>query len=229
MSIDRDEVMPGFPVSQAVANRKFEKLIAAGVPESEIQTCEICRQPIDPTKCKWVWFNANTWHFLKADEAAQEKKEHPNWAPPIDIVPIGPECFRKAGSKLKGDDVPRPKNEARESFAEDGDKKDFAVTHDNFDEIMDKLRAGKMMIVVASMTKPIVIRKRDIKKWDDRNLVLLKKAKDGRGFYVARGRNFDFIFPGHLRAVPPDDPIFQEAREPSGMVVMDSTGLLNGI
>ena len=62
--------------------------------------------------------------------------------------------------------------------------------------MITRIRAGETMVISTAL-KAISIDKKTLDKWDKGGYALLKDGKDGEGgFYVARGRKYDYIMRG---------------------------------
>lgn len=76
------------------------------------------------------------------------------------------------------------------------------VTHHNFDEAMKRVMSGHTMFWVATQTKKIPIKAKDIKKFDAAGYTLLRKDKDGKGFRLQQGKSQVYVVPGILWETP---------------------------
>lgn len=72
------------------------------------------------------------------------------------------------------------------------------VEHGKLSDALDNVRNGKSMLYVPTHTHCTVIRQKDLKRWDDRGLTLLREDSDGRGFRMAQGKGSVYLFAGQL-------------------------------
>ncbi len=71
------------------------------------------------------------------------------------------------------------------------------MTHAEFDLNIEKVKAGQGLFIIPSYTRTIFIEKKSLDKFAALGLSCIKKEKDGgtrAGFYVARGRHFDYVY-----------------------------------
>lgn len=67
------------------------------------------------------------------------------------------------------------------------------MTHAEFDLNIEKVKVGNGAFIISSYTRTIFIEKKTLDKFSSLGLSCIKKEKDGTGFYVARGRHFDYV------------------------------------
>ncbi len=65
---------------------------------------------------------------------------------------------------------------------------------DKFDEMIEKIKSGKNL-VIATYCKAWRITAKDISAWKKVGRSLLKNSTTQDGFYMARGKSFDYITP----------------------------------
>ena len=82
-------------------------------------------------------------------------------------------------------------------------KQKVVVTHDNFDELYEELKKGKVTFYVPTHSRITVIDKKVYDKFNKINREVLMKDKSGSGlgFRMASGRSSIFLFPNQLIAV----------------------------
>ena len=60
------------------------------------------------------------------------------------------------------------------------------------EEIEKQIDSGKTLFV-GTCLKCIKVNKKTLDKWRASGVALFKDDKDGRGFYIARGRSYDYV------------------------------------
>lgn len=78
------------------------------------------------------------------------------------------------------------------------------ATHENFEGLFNETRAGRAILYIQTYTHIIRIDRRAIERFEKGGFEILKPDRDGKGFRVAAGRRFDYVFQGQLRASFPD-------------------------
>lgn len=73
------------------------------------------------------------------------------------------------------------------------------VTQKNFDQVMALVSIGKAIMVISSLTKPILIDGSVIKKFRAAGYEVLKKDADKKGFRLLQGKNSNYIILGQIR------------------------------
>lgn len=81
------------------------------------------------------------------------------------------------------------------------DRKKYTITHENFEKAMELTRKGEAVLYIPTYTQCTVIDAKVIKRFEKAGAVCLKKSDDGKGFRVARGKKFDYVMPGYLKAM----------------------------
>ncbi len=73
----------------------------------------------------------------------------------------------------------------------------MTVTHENFDAAVATVNAGGRMLILA-MGRPVRIEAKHIASWAAIGKRLVYPSRDGKGFYIRRGKTADYILPGLL-------------------------------
>lgn len=77
----------------------------------------------------------------------------------------------------------------------------MTITHENFDAAYNDVTAGNSQFIIPTYTRCTVITKYTIKKWEKAGRKVIKKDSDGRGFRLASGHKYNYLFAGQLQLV----------------------------
>ena len=70
------------------------------------------------------------------------------------------------------------------------------MTKDNFNKIIYGLKSGKTLCI-ATHIRILKISEKHVKQYKKQGIELLKRGNDSEsGFYVARGKRYDYVMPG---------------------------------
>ncbi len=73
------------------------------------------------------------------------------------------------------------------------------MTHEEFDLNLEKVKTGKGAFLIPTAYRCTIIEKKNIDKFAAVGREVIKKEKDGNGFFIARGKHFDYVFADYLR------------------------------
>ena len=73
----------------------------------------------------------------------------------------------------------------------------MTVTHDNFASAVEALKAGGQMLILA-YGRPVVISAKAWGAWEVTGKRLVFPSKDGKGFWLRRGKGTEYVLPGLL-------------------------------
>jgi hypothetical protein len=76
------------------------------------------------------------------------------------------------------------------------------VTHENFDEWMKEVEDGEAVFEVRTAYRIWRITKKTVLRFREMGMEAVRKSRSPKqkGFYIARGRNEDYVLPGYLFA-----------------------------
>lgn len=72
------------------------------------------------------------------------------------------------------------------------------VDHNNFEEALNKVKAGTHAMAVITYTHTIIIDKKVVTKFEKAGLNVIAKDSDGKGFRLQQGKRRNYIFSGYL-------------------------------
>ena len=72
------------------------------------------------------------------------------------------------------------------------------MTHEEFDLNLERVKSGKGAFLIPTAYRCIFIEKKSIDKFAAAGKDCIKKGKDGRGFWIVRGRHYDYVFANYL-------------------------------
>lgn len=73
------------------------------------------------------------------------------------------------------------------------------MTHEEFDLNLERVKAGKGAFLIPTAYRCIFIEKKSIDKFAAVGREVIKKEKEGKGFFIARGKHWDYVFADYLR------------------------------
>lgn len=74
------------------------------------------------------------------------------------------------------------------------------MKQDEFDALVGRVRGGETLWI-CTMLKTIKITSQTLRKWEKAGNTLLKNKEQESGFYVARGRKYDYVAPGGVKVI----------------------------
>jgi hypothetical protein len=73
------------------------------------------------------------------------------------------------------------------------------MTHSEFDLNLEKVKSGRGAFLIPTAYRCIIIDSKCISRFAKNGHECIKKEKGNNGFYIARGKHFDYVFADYLR------------------------------